>query len=340
MEKIIKKVKTAYSSSKWIQAIVDKVASFKVYRYILKKFINDQSKKDLSGPINLIIETTSICNAKCVMCPHVNMKRIKKPMSEEVFASIISRLKKENPLINKVFMSGFGEPLTDPKFLDRAKQIKLLGHLVKFYTNASLLTSKISKQIIDLKIDEINISFNGTSPKEYKKIMGLDYRRTISNINNLIKEKIDKDSKYPKIQISSIVVKENEKAVGRHLRYWSSKVDSVTISKSHQWGRESPVDNKVCLSRSAQTYPCRSLWHTIVIDCQGNYVLCCRDYESRYVLGNIKNQSFSDIRNSPLLKKFKNKHLEYNKDNLPDICKWCNFPYQGGAEWFVSRNFD
>ena len=340
IEGLIKRVKTVYSSSRLIQKIVNKIAASHIYFYFLQKIINCQIKKDLKGPFNLIIETTSICNARCIMCPHNKMKRSQKVMNKAIFRMIASRLRKEKIPINKVIISGFGEPLIDPEFLSRARTIKDLGYPVKFYTNASLLNLKVSESMVNLGINEINISVNGTTPEIYKKVMGLEFQKTIENINMLVRTKEEKNSKFPIIQISSIITKENKNNISNHLKYWSSRVDSVTVSQPHQWGGGMINDDGSGFEKTDQIYPCRSLWHTVVIDCDGNFVICCRDYESRYKLGNIKTHSFSDIQKSPILRKFRKVHLKYKQKNLPKICKGCNFPYQGGVEWFMPRTID
>jgi len=278
------------------------------------------------------------------MCPYETMKRPKKIMSQKIFNRIISRIKKENFPINKVFFSGLGEPLTDPRLVSRIEAIKKLNFPVKLYTNASLLTPKISQRLVDLGLDEINISFNGVNPDQYQQVMGLDFSKTTKNINTLLKIKREYSSQLPVIQISSIIVKENKDDIKKHLRNWSAKVDSATVSLAHQWGGGVKINSQFYPPagglNSKFIYPCRSLWHTFNLDSQGNFVLCCRDYESKYILGNIQTDTFVAIQKSPILKRFQRLHLKYSQAKLPQICQKCNFPYQGGIEWYLPRSID
>jgi len=341
---LIRKAKLGYSSSFSVRRLIDYITTLRPYFWIVKKRVDGQRKKDGKGPFNLVIETSNFCNAECVMCPHATMKRPGKVMDRRTYDKIVSRIKKENLPINKVFFSGLGEPLTDPSLVFRIKTMKELGFPVRLYTNASLLTAKISQQLVGLEVDEINISFNGATPAAYQKIMRLDFEKTVQNIDKLIRIRKDKQSKKPFIQISSIVIEEGGGEIKKHIENWRKKVDSVTVSLAHQWGggvraaaKTQFADRQINLGR---VYPCRSLWHTIVIDSKGNFVICCRDYESRHVLGNIHNHSFANIQKSRNLKRFQRLHLEYRQDKLPKMCQKCNFPYQEGIEWFLPRAID
>jgi len=352
LSKIIRQAKLFYSAFPWVQKLVKRASASAFYYKISRVRIKSQKEKDLKGPFNLIIETSNFCNARCLMCPYPKMKRVKKIMEEETFKKIVKRISEERLPINKVFFSGLGEPLTDPKLISRIKAFKDLNTVVKIYTNASLLESEIAKQLVALKVDEINVSFNGATAEQYQKIMGLDFDQTRAKIDNLLKMKKEAGSRLPLIRISLIIVKENEKDLKKHLKNWSDKVDSVSVSLAHQWGggvslkskrppqpfcqRQKPNKNL----KLKRIYPCRSLWHTSNIDSQGNFVICCRDYESNYILGNVQTHSFKEIQKSPLLKGFCQRHLCFLKGKLPPMCQECNFPFQDGVEWYLPRSLD
>ena len=337
---LIRRVKFLYSSSPRIRKFVKRFTESNLYFWIMKKKIAWQKERDKKGPFNLIIETSNFCNARCVMCPYRIMKRPKKIMDEAVFNKILDRLKKERLPINKVFFSGMGEPLSDRHLIGRIAAVKKLGISVRLYTNASFLTAKISRRLVELKVDEMNISFNGASPEEYQQIMGLNFNKTVANINTLLEIKRKAHSLKPSIQISSIVINDNKRTIRKHIQNWEDKVDSVTVSLAHQWGGGVGISSQFQTISSRRIYPCRSLWHTFVIDSRGNFVLCCRDYESRYILGNVNSHSFADIQKSKTLKHFRHLHLQYSPKKLPPMCRKCNFPYQEGVEWLMPRSLD
>src|SRR3989344_8024168 len=183
---LMRRAKVLYAISPLIRAVVRKITTSSAYQPIVRRRIKAQIT-DHTVPINLIIETSSLCNAACLMCPYRSLKRARKIMDRPTWEKIIDRLKKERLLINKVFFSGMGEPLIDPDLIERIRQVKDLGYYVKLYTNASWLKPEVSQKLIDLKVNEINISFNGTNKREYESIMKLDYDTTLRNIESLLK---------------------------------------------------------------------------------------------------------------------------------------------------------
>lgn len=332
----LRRLKIFYSSSQIFRKLSQIYFSSPIHKFIVSQTV--MWKTRLPTSYNLIIETVNSCNASCLMCPYREMKRARSVMDDATFDKIISRLQTENLHINKVFFSGMGEPLLDRKILDRVSQIQNLGLHVKLYTNASLLTKDISDRIIEIGVSEMNISFNGANKKNYEKVMKLDYMKANQNIKYLLRAR--KGKSLPVIRISSVLTKENEYQTKKHLSRWNKIVDSVGVSIAHEWGGSvNNTANKATFEKN-HVFPCRSLWHTLNIDSKGNFVICCRDYESTTKLGSIFSHSFKDIIEHPTIKKFQSLHLKQDIRELPAMCLGCNFPYQEGVEWFMPRSGD
>lgn len=337
---VIRYAKVLYSSSKGMTSWIKRITGSNIYISLVKRQIRHQAAKDKNGPFNLVVELTNLCNARCVMCPHQSMLRRLRVMNSKTFKLLVDHLKKNELKFNKIMVSGMGEPFTDRQLIYRLKILKKFGIPIRLYTNASLLTEKSAKELVSIGLDEINLSFNGATPDTYHQIMGLDYAKTNMNIMNLLKIKKRSSSQLPKIQISLVITKENEKEVKNYLNKWGDKVNLVTVSKAHQWGGGVQVQSGFNNKKPNLVFPCRSLWHTLNIDSAGYFVICCRDYESRIILGNLKDNSFTEILNHPRRQEYKKNHLYYSDKKLPAMCQKCNFPYQDGIEWFIPRSYD
>jgi len=337
-EKLLRSLKTLYSAQPLTRRLVQNVSHSRIYHRLTHWRVARQSQKDLTGSFNLVIETSNLCNAHCLMCPHETMRRAQKVMDQKIFDQVVERIKTSQQPINKVFLSGLGEPLTDPQLIIRLQTFKALGLRVKLYTNAALLKPSIAPDLVGLRLDEINISFNAAKPETYHRVMGLDFEQTKANVENLLRIKKEKQSSLPHVLISLVVTRENASEIATHLKLWRDKVDSVTVSLAHQWGGGVNIDSQ--FKTNSTVYPCRSLWHTLVVDVDGNFVLCCRDFESKQVLGHVSTHDFDQIRLSPILQNFRQKHLEFAQAKLPAICQACNFPYQDGVEWYLPRMID
>lgn len=53
----------------------------------------------------------------------------------------------------------------------------------------------------------------------------------------------------------------------------------------------------------------------------GNVVPCCYDYDEKYILGNVKDQSLAAIWNGEPMRRLRNEFLENNVTN--NLCKNC-----------------
>jgi len=186
--KILRQLKNLVETNLFLSSIFDKVASTSTYQKLIKtnlKKITADLKKNKN--YNIIIETTNFCNAKCIMCPHVTMKRPQKIMDDTTFNQIISKLKKEKINPNAFILNGFGEPLVDTQLVNRIKIIKteFPNSKVKFYSNLNLANSKIIKDLIKSNLDEINISLNGYNRQNYQEVMKIDYQKTIKKFKRI-----------------------------------------------------------------------------------------------------------------------------------------------------------
>jgi radical SAM protein with 4Fe4S-binding SPASM domain len=61
----------------------------------------------------------------------------------------------------------------------------------------------------------------------------------------------------------------------------------------------------------------------MVVDWNGDVVLCCDDWNHREVLGNLKEKSIEDIWFGDRLKQIREMHLKEEFDKVP-ICHACN----------------
>ena len=288
--KIIRKIKNIIETNNFLSKIFDFLASTFLYKkfiyYKIKKYIAEIKK---NKKYNIIIETSNICNAKCIMCPHIKMKRQMKVMSDETFGVIVKKLKEEgiNPLA--FILNGFGDPLTDRKIFERIKTLKkeFPKSILKFYTNLGLANEEIIDKIINCGLDEINISFNGFSKDNYEEVMKIDYDKTLSNLNKLI-QKINSLKSDLKIRISMTLVSKNDNDEKRFIKEWEKKVDSVSVNKVHSYNDSTGnVAGKNKINFNKLTYPCKYIWNTIVFGVEGDIFMCCLDYEGEYNFGNI-----------------------------------------------------
>src|SRR4030067_357748 len=71
---------------------------------------------DLPFPADVIVETTSYCNLRCIICPYPLLKRTKGDMDIKIFKKIVDEIQEENPSTG-LWVAIMGEPLLRGKRL-------------------------------------------------------------------------------------------------------------------------------------------------------------------------------------------------------------------------------
>jgi MoaA/NifB/PqqE/SkfB family radical SAM enzyme len=127
----------------------------------------------LRSPITTLrrayVEITNRCNLNCSTCMR-NVWNVEYGcMSEQAFERILSGLLAFSPQ-PEIFIGGFGEPLSHPACLDMVERAKSLGFRVSLITNGILLSQEVSRQLIDLQLDQLWVSLDGASPDCYMDV--------------------------------------------------------------------------------------------------------------------------------------------------------------------------
>ncbi len=179
-----------------------------IYNFITK-FSKNINESELLKTLNihyLVIESTSRCNLKCEMCPRNSFKSENGDIDLELFKEI-------NKYVNHgitVNLAGWGEPLLHPEIDELIKIVKMKRASVGFTTNATLLDTETSAELINNGLDLIDFSLDGATHKTYENIRhGAKFEEVITNIRNFIKIKEKLNSKTPGTSITFVMMKKN-----------------------------------------------------------------------------------------------------------------------------------
>ena len=109
--------------------------------------------------------------------------------------------------------------------------------------------------------------------------------------------------------------------------------NSIFVEPTHNWSGEFAdrriEDNNYEIKKARRRYfPCSHLWSSMVIRWNGDVVPCCRDLLSGIVLGNVNDESLSDIWNGKNLIALRKKQKEFRYHEIP-ICKNCSKLWEG-----------
>ncbi len=267
----------------------------------------------------IMIETSSICNARCSFCSNPVLERPHMVMSDRVFQQIVTRIKEERIEVERFILHLNGEPFTDPKLIDRICLLKeeFEDVPVWFTTNFNLPDEKKIGELVDSDVDQVTISVNSMDATLYQELTGMNYERTLKNIECLVTMIQQKKSNL-KVRLS-IVDYGNDQEIKDFKDAYSGLFD-VRIIKMGEWTTNQ--NRNGIHSKKDKRYVCRDLNEQICILSNGDYALCCFDSKGSVGL---------NVEDTPMLEAFLSekyaelRHQISQKGIENTICSKCSF---------------
>jgi MoaA/NifB/PqqE/SkfB family radical SAM enzyme len=302
----------------FINSNPNKIIEYIVFRY---KFLFYPNLHKLNTfPLHILVEPSSICNLKCVMCFQSDETFRKTPysgtMSLDLFKKIVDESVENN--CKSLTISGRGEPLLNPHIGEMMKYCSGKFFDYKINTNAMLLNKKIAQNVLDSGITELVISIDSSDPEQYSKIrVGGDFYRVLKNIE-LLRELREKNCKGSNINIrvSAVQIFE-EQDMERFSIFWKEYADDVSYTKAiDRWDTYHNPSNNSKIS-------CQRLWHRFYIWWDGIASPCDYDYKSFLDVGNVINSKIKDIWLGLKMKKLRDAHTAGARSDIFP-CKGCS----------------
>ncbi len=159
----------------------------------------------------LYIEITSACNLDCQMCVRRTWNEPIGHMPLDTFENLMEQVA-ELPTPPIIHLSGYGEPMFHPDFLEMVRLAKATGAQVEITTNGLLLDRETAAALIDLDLNRLMVSIDSVTPEEYADIrVHSDFDRVIKNMHNLRRLKLQGKGRHsnPQVGIAFVAMKRN-----------------------------------------------------------------------------------------------------------------------------------
>jgi radical SAM protein with 4Fe4S-binding SPASM domain len=280
-------------------------------------------------PIHLDIESTSICNLDCPMCPYPEMQIKKGNMTFDLFQQIIDQC---DGKVFDVLLHMYGEPLVNKEIFRMITYAKKRGvRITSMSTNLTLLTREKAKQLIEAGLDKITLSFDGTDKETFEKVrLGANFEKCLDNLTGFLEVKQKLKAKNPFTVLQVIQMRETEPGLKDFVQNYSKlPVDLLKIKSFDTWAGQ--IEHKT-EEMKPSTYhrghtnddrkPCPLLWYYMSIRWDGRVVPCCRDYDNHEILGDITKQSLLNIWNGKRFQSLRREHLDGRYENSV-LCAKC-----------------
>jgi MoaA/NifB/PqqE/SkfB family radical SAM enzyme len=133
-------------------------------------------------PRELYLESTNRCNELCDQCPRTHLGR---EADRDLSLAEVIRIADQLPALERVVLHGLGEPLLNPQLPAIVAHLRGRGAYVLFNSNATALSERMGRALIEANLNELRISLDGARPETYARVRGVNAKALPKIIRNV-----------------------------------------------------------------------------------------------------------------------------------------------------------
>lgn len=352
-----REVSTLYAN--WRGDGVKMAANYFAFRALFKVHSRPLSwilSKWAPYPMMLEVEVSTACDLRCRQCELGTPSGWGQPaklMPYDNFLHILDQF----PRLVFMDLTGIGEPILNPRFLDMVREIKKRGIWIEGFDHFGRWDEKVTDFMLDVKFNRIQPSIDGATKETYEFIRRRgNFDVVCKNLHYLFQQKKERKCPLPTVDFHWIVMDHNEHEMVQFVRlvrelagdqraglqfteilreFPGIEAKKVPITAKHMAevkaeARRQNID--VWFNRNSEGRPkadmrkCASYTMPFTF-ISGDVVPCCSQNEAGDRLGqidrsmgNIFKQSFKEIWNGPRYAELRRK---MRKGETPDYCHGC-----------------
>ena len=286
---------------------------------------DDVSRQSLLKVVSL--ETMTACNQKCYFCPVSIAPREDAVMSVELFERIVNMLTAYRSTLESVFLQSYNEPTLDRRFVDQCRTLFNAGLPVAVLSNGTGLTApKVDALAADGPLRYLCINLSTIDRERYQHDRGEDHLALV--LRNLDYAKDVRLADQMKIVVLGTGNDEHDRdydAIQARFAGSRFEVERHVIMDRAGWldvGLKPPERKKNLAG--CDNVGSRPLQH-LHITPKGLCVLCCEDYDEKYLVGDLTKSTIAEVLEGDEVAKLR--RWIYGIEHAPDdfICRNCIF---------------
>ena len=313
---------------KAVDTLIDlKGEEFKKYRERWDRVNAFELETDF--PIFLQIEPSYKCNFKYPMCTQGDPKLMEKfgyegGLSTEDVAKILNEAKKYN--CPSVAIYGDNEPFlikNIPEWFSMARDAGFLD--IMAISNGSVMTESLAERILDSGLTRLRFSLDAVTSETYARIrIGGTFKKTIKNIEMFLKARAKRGAKLPQVGVNFVKMSINQHELEAFIERWEKEVDFIIVQDFMKPDIDGDYQELDISNRpQVENFRCNQPWQRLYIRGNGDVTVCCAQFNSYLVIGNIRKDSLYDLWNSKKSKEFRAMHKDGRYYENP-ICLKCS----------------
>jgi hypothetical protein len=273
------------------------------------------------------LETMTTCNQKCFFCPVSIAPREDYAMPAEFFEKIVNQLTDFRPTLESVFLQSYNEPTIDRRFVDQCKTLFAADLPVAVLSNATGLTPpKVDALVESGPLRYICINLSTLDHERYKRDRGEDHvSLVLRNLDYAKDRRLADEMKIVVLGIGDAQHDSDFEAITKRFAGSRFEVQRHVVMDRAGWldvGLK-PPERKRSLA-GCDNLGSRPLQH-LHITPRGTCVLCCEDYDERYVVGDLTKNTVAEVLAGEEIAKLR--RWVYGIEEAPEdfICRNCIF---------------
>ncbi|NLX15036.1 MAG: NTP transferase domain-containing protein [Phycisphaerales bacterium] len=244
------------------------------------------------------------------------------PMDFALFARLIEELAGRDDI--RVVFGGFGDPLLHPEFtrcLECCHQAGLFGLAVR--TPAVHLDKTSGDALFACEIDVLNVLIDATTASTYRQIHAADhFDRVQSNIHGFLETQCNQQKPVPLTVCELLKTADNLDEMEEFYDYWTLKTGAAVLGGPSHYAGQWPNRAVMDMAPPART-PCTRLFNRLMVLADGRVTACDQDFQGRYTVGSLADQSLQAIWTGPPMTAIRQGHLVGRFDAMP-LCPACS----------------
>ena len=285
----------------------------------------DVSRKHRLKVVSL--ETMTTCNQKCFFCPVSIAPREDYVMPQAFFEQIVNQLTDFLPTLESVFLQSYNEPTLDRRFVDQCRTLFAADLPVAVLTNGTgLIPSKVDALVESGPLRYICVNLSTLDRERYQRDRGEDHvALVLRNLDYAKDRRLAEEMKIVVLGVGDTQHDRDFEAISERFAGARFEVQRHVVMDRAGWldvGLKPPERRKHL--GGCDNLGSRPLQH-LHITPRGTCVLCCEDYDERYVVGDLTKNSIAEVLAGDEIAKLR--RWVYGIEEAPEdfICRNCIF---------------
>lgn len=273
------------------------------------------------------LETHTICNQSCYFCPVSLDPRKPFFMPTAMFERLVNELSAYRETLEGVFLMNYNEPTVDKRFVDQCRTLLQADLGVGVNSNGSGLTPvKVDALVEAGPLQYLSINFSTMDKERYRQERGQDQLEQVMRNLDYVKDRPVADEMV--MVVLGTGDENHRKDYAQICEHFAGSRFEIKSAEVMDRAGHLDVGLKPMVS-SPKLCGCdnigsRPLQH-LHITPHGKCVLCCEDYDEKYVVGDLNENSLHEVLVGDRMAQYR--RWIYGLEESPDdfICKGCIF---------------